>query len=286
MKMDSRPKGMDYKGHQAMCKASGEEPMDEDEYNALPEKDEDEDEEEEEEDEESEKGDIAIADLQKSLDALAAQRTALGAGSRAEYLETRLRAGTLSKSEREELGRIWSSDGTAEEPTGDPATDLRKGMADVDAQMIDASSALAALEKGIEAAIAGLGALMKSETGRVHAQVAGVTDVIVNTAKTAITTGRLVKALVGRMTALEAAPAPRRGVTSPHAPVRTRGLPGGDALTKAEIGRGIEILVSKAAAAADDDALDALSLAAARFESGVPLPTNTEAAIRAVTRPN
>lgn len=295
MKMQHRPAGMTYKAYTSMCKAASSEAMDEEDFDKLPEKEDedkgDEDKEKEDEDE-SEKAEIALDDLQKSLDALEAQTAATAVESRGDFLEARLKAGTITKSEREELGRIWVGGDAKPEPS----TDLRKSMEDGDpkgAELVDMSPALTAFQNAIGVSLSAHGQMVKSEGERTRATVAGLSDVVVKTARAQIANGQLLKSMSARLEKVESTPAPRRGVSTPAALTKSRNIagnggedPAGDALSKAEIDRGFNILVQKAAAADDDAALDALSLSAARYEQFHSIDRNTDAAIRAVVRPN
>jgi len=320
--MKSRPKGMDYGVYKAACAAKKTAPMDEDAFKALP-VDEDEpidgaaaESEEEATDDDTTGGEEGgepvskgLADLRKGLEAFgdvqAASQTAIG-GSRETYLTARLTAGTISKSERAELGRIMA--GAAEDRPVDASgrvlnKSLREALDPADQEVIDAAPLFKGLMNGIQDALNGIqhridagqvsqqqiilaqGQLLKSLCG-------GVLDLADGIAKR----DKLIKGLGARLDAVERTPVAQRavrtagdkGAAAPPLNKSTTGArsntgAGGaqsDQLSKAVVVRGFNMLVKSAADNGDFPTAQRLSHECADYERHGQLLPGTQAAIK------
>lgn len=320
--MKSRPKGMDYGVYKAACAATKTAPMDEDAFKALP-VDEDEpidgaaDPEEEATDDDTtggEEGDgepvsKGLADLRKSLEAFGdvqnAAQTAIG-GSRETYLSARASAGTITKSERAELGRIWA--GAAEDRPVDASgrvlhKSLREALDPADQDVIDAAPLFKGLMNGIQDALNGIqhridagqvsnqqivlaqGQLLKSLCG-------GILDLADGIKKR----DKLIKGLTDRLDAVERTPVGQRAVRAAGdkgavaAPLnksttgaRSNTGAGGarsEQLSKAVVVRGFNMLVKSAADQGDFATAKRLSHECADYELHGQLLPGTQAAIK------
>lgn len=243
---------------------------------------------EEEPESEAEKAEVALGDLRKSLEALdTATAAAATGGSRKSYLEARFKAGTLSKSEQSELGRIWA--GTAEEQP-EPSTDITKSIREDNAEagdLVDISPLLNSLVKSVNGALSGVRSAVSEESKQTRGVILAQTDVVKAQAKATLVIGDMVKSLTGRLERVETAPAPRRAVSTPagitksRQPGRTATGSDPDTLNKAQIESGFDMLIKSADNRGDAQAIDALSMAVAKYEQGYGIDPNVEAAIRA-----
>ncbi len=295
--MRFRPKGMTFKSYKTMCKAMGQEPVSEDAFKAFPEQgDGDGDEgggQGDDDGDEAEKGGaVDAADLFKSIAAFDATANALGTSgtSRETYLQARLDAGTITKSERTELGQLWI-DGT---DGGDNRTELvRKSIIDEgtpEGELVDASAFLKSMVDGINDRLHDVTTEVTRESMASRELIKGLGGLMRDMASVIATQNVVVKALGARMGVLERTPAPRRSVGADPRDIRARRITadttGGGAagdetpLTKAQIGRGFENLIKAASDASDDVALDRLVSATSRWEADGKLAPNMAEAIR------
>lgn len=326
--MKTRPAGMDYGTYKAMCAAKKTAPMGEDEFKALPVDGEDdpqdgngngEGEEVEpdgdegagaggdDDDDDAEKG-LGLGDLRKSLAAYkgveGAAVVAVG-GSRETYLKARLDAGTISKSERAELGRIWA--GTAENPNVDGAgRPLRKALVEYldpeDQEVVNAAPLLKGLLGGVQDRMDALvtrteagneatrqllvaqGGLVKSLCGAVL-ELGGMLD----------RRDKVIKSLEERLGIVEKQPVQPRGVRAAGAkgavqrPIAKSTTGGGTApevpgtgLKKSQVVRGFHVLVKAAGESNDFGTAQRLTEECAAFERSGHLNPGTRAAITAV----
>lgn len=290
--MKSRKTGMSFKSYTAMCKASGDEPMDEKDFNALPEKDDD--------SEEAEKSDrTTVRDLLKSLDAYEAVEAALegGGASRETYLMGRVTSGTISKSERSELSAIWDRrDGGGAAADRGAGGDIRKSLADTveetpdGKRMIDASDFLKSLVDGVDASLDRVEATMSRESAASRQLLKAQGALIKGLAHEVLTIGNVNAALARRLGLVEREPvAPRARTADPRTVVNreiAKGGHGEDApnteLKKSEVVAGLRALVIKADKAGDSLAIDKLADATASFETSGRLAPNIRDAIIAM----
>lgn len=246
--------------------------------------------EDEEEDEEKSFDSVEVADLLKSLDALDAHTADLAerGASRQEFLEARFHAGTISKSEQQELGLIWAGE-QAEPIASEP---IRKSLVDDDAdagRLLDISPILDNLVKSVDRFAGDVLSSVHEDGARTRAAVLATADVQKSLGRALVSLTRLVKSQGARIEEVERTPMPRRGISTPSEVVKSRQpgrLAGGgsaEGLRKSDIDNGFGLLVEKAVNAGDDEALDRLSLASARYEQTGRLDRNTIAAIQAVT---
>jgi hypothetical protein len=266
------------------------------------------DEEEEEEEEETEKSEIGAMDLLKAISDYDAVESALieSGSSRESYLRARFDAGTISKSERQEYGRILAGD------ADEAAAPLRKSMterieeSDDDAShLVDGSAFLKSLVDSVDSSLdavtqevtrdgAATRQLLKAQGGLVRQQA----HVILGLSDRLEKSESVIDALAQRLNIVARQPAPMRAIGS-HDPRNVRARPlaksvtGGDALggttqsgvddlSKAQVTQGLRTLVQQAADRDDQQALSVLTQASAKFESGYGLPANVAEAIRQI----
>lgn len=277
-----RPKGMTYEVYKSRCEANELKPLSKAAFEALPEAKEGDDDEEDEEDEggeeetdKSKAGDVDPDALEKALADYESVEAGLdlagGTGNRETYLKARLDAGTITKSERAELGKIWAGDDT---DGGEPIQkSLEDGIREDDdnSDLLDASPFLKSMVDGLESRmgslegeVRGTGAasmeLIKAQGGLIKALVKGYGR-----------QARVIDALEQRLGVVEKSPAPRRSVGADPRDVRERelgkarvGSEGSDKLSKAQVFRGLRGLMEKAE---NDRQRDGLAHATAKFES-------------------
>jgi len=319
-KTNTRPEGMDYKGYSDLCKGCGLEATPENEFNAMevvksdsfsvfmkseeepdseqPEMSDSEVEEDEDEAtdevEEAEKSmaDVTASDLMKSIESYGAIEDAMATTgeSRESYLTARLDSGTISKSERSELGKIWA--GIEEEPEAVP---MQKSLAshiseDEDAgHLVDASDFLKSLVQGVDFRMDQvLGEV--SRDGRATRELMKAQGGILKSMATVIAEqDSIIKSLTNRVSTVESAPVGRRSVVTERSDVRSRELAkstvGGvahDNLSKSQITNGLRTLMVHAADNSDTAAMDRMTHATALYEQTGSLPNNIAAAIRQV----
>ena len=299
--MDMSPQDIDSAMAKAEDEDMGDDDMDNDgEETETAEADEDDDvsEDEDMDDEEVEKG-LRSSSLMKAISTYEDVESALGGepteGSRESYLQARLDAGTISKSEKSELASLWL--GKDDNPIV-AADAMHKSLYDTlsedddAAQLVDASSFLNSLVKGVDTRMNEvLGEV--SRDGRatrelLKAQGSLVKSLANHTAKQ----DSLIKAMADRIESLEGTPAPRRAVTARRSNVAPRTLQKsvyagesdmGDNLPKAQITDGLRSLLVHAADSNDQSAMDRITRATALFEQTGNIPLNIMDAVRQVT---
>jgi hypothetical protein len=255
----------------------------------------DEDDEDNEDDEGAEKAEISTVDLVKAVEAFDTIDEALAGSdnSRVSYLEQRLHAGTLSKAERVELGKLWSGEPLVKSaPVRKSITDRIREDNDTNAELINGNDFLKSLVEGVEATLdqqhterandsVATRQLIKSQGGLLR-EVAQVTVKLSDALSKSLKT---IDRLNTRLDAVEKTPAQPRSVGN-HDPRAIRERKGfaksqdGD-LTKSQAAQGIRALLVKADQQGDVAAIDRLVHAGALLEQGRPLSGNIVEAIRA-----
>ncbi len=275
-----RPRGMGYSDYTSMCKGEDEEPMSEEDYNAM---------EEDEEGEEYERKSISGSDLLKSIQDYQAVADAVHGGpgaSRVELLEARMQAGTLSKSERVELGKIWAGEAAPQETGTELRKSLREHLSDLgdgSDDFLDASDWLQSLTSSIDTSLDELTKSFTSDSRATRQLLRGQGDLIKSFAVHAVKQAELLETLANRLEVVEGTPRRPRAVTSQPAQGRplaksvsgNAGPVGGASssgqlrgtLNKAQVFQGLQSLTKSAADREDAPALDRLNRAAALFES-------------------
>ena len=254
----------------------------------------DDDDVQEEELEDSEKS-VEVGDLMKAIDAYSDVEAALippSEGTREVVLQARLDAGTISKSERAELGRIWSGEDT-------DAVDevFQKSLVetlqedDNAAHLVDASDFLRTLIKGVDDRMGDvLGEVTRD--GRATRELMKAQGSLVKSlAVHAEQQDRVIKAMAERLVTVEHTPAPRRAVTSRRDSVQQRtmqksvfaGEAGGEAMSKSEVTSGLRALLIHASDKSDNSAMQRITQATALYEQTGTLPNNIMDAVRQVS---
>ena len=292
-----RPKGLTYKVYKSRCEADSLRPLSKSAFESLPEakeeddeeEDEDEEEEEEEEEEESEKSvsvdpdalEKALADYESVEEGLALTGDT---GDRETYLQARLDAGTISKSERTELGRIWS--GVAEdddEPLHKSLSEVVRDDDEDNGDLLDASPFLKSMVDGLEHRMHGLEGEVRGSSAANLELVKAQGGLIKALVKSHGRQARIIDVLESRLGIVEKSPAPRRSVGSDPRDVRNREIGksrvGGDAgdddkLKKSQVFQGLRGLMLKADKANDERGRDAIAHATAKFESSGQISRN------------
>ncbi len=343
--MKTRPPGMDYGTYKAMCAAKKSQPMDEDAFKALPVDGKDDDADEgggdeggegegggsqpppkaggdnggggsppppkkgEGDDDEPEEKSVGLADLRKGIEAFdgvqAAAQVATG-GNRETFLSARLSSGTITKSERAELGRIWAGTEPAAQ-TDAAGRPLRKSLVEYldpeDQEVVNGAPLLKSLlggvnerldaittrtEAGAEATrqlVLAQGQLLKSACGaliQMDEQLRKRDDII--------------KALGERLGTVESTPVPKRALSTPLNKGQPRPLArptgggnpgngggaGGTDLSKAQVVRGLHQLVKAAGDGNDFATAQKLTSECADFERTGRLSAGTKAAVEAI----
>ena len=240
---------------------------------------------EEEDADKAAKAQVTVDDLVKSIDAYDALETATGDDSdgREAYLNARMIAGTLSKGERQEYGRLLAGD-KAEAP-------LRKSLTDQldedTTELVDASDFLKSLVGGVEQTLEATTEEVLSSNRATRELLKSQGSMLKGMARLVVSQNEVIKSLGARLATVESKPRDRRSQRS----YAQQGRPlaksaanndDGDQLTKAQIGQGLDILVRKAAEADDDIAMKRITHATALFETSGAVNPNIQAAIRQV----
>jgi hypothetical protein len=282
--------GMSYMNGKDYSKAEDDENGNE---NAAADKDDDQDDEEEG----AEKSETLDAtDLMKAIgdyETLEESLTMSG-GSRESMLTDKMREGTITKSEQQELGRIWSGNANGDEQLNKSLTE-RIEAADPDAAgLIDASDFLKSLVDETNGALSGISATVERDGRTTRNLLAGQGQLLKATAQVLSNQNALIKSqqvvineMGRRLGVLEGEPVIRKSQGADPRDVAPRhpgqgGGRGGDpnALTKSQVQQGLRGLMLKAAAANDDSAIDNLSHATALYESNGRIHPNIAGAIR------
>jgi len=293
LKAGKRPQGMGYGDYSSMMKADGGEPMDEEDYDGM----------EEDEDgpgrvDKSET--ISAYSLAKALESYDSVEDALGSAgnSRESYLQARLDAGTITKSERAEIGKIWQ--GVDEDDGGT----IRKSFAEVVAEededaadLIEASDFLKSLIASVDNSLNSVSdevtrdgyatrELLKAQGGLVRALVKDQ----IESRQLLKSQNEVIEVMRQRLGIVERTPAVKRSVGN-HDPRSAPGRElakssvggsarGSDQLSKSQVSHGMQSLMVKASEKGDSKAMDLITHASARFEFDGTLPKNFEQAIR------
>ena len=275
MAKGKRPKGMGYGDYSHLMKANEEEPMSQEDYEDM-----DEDEEEDMEGE-GRKSMIDADDLMKAIDDYAAVEDSLESsfGTRQEQLEAKADAGTITKSERVELGKLWAAEDD-DEPEHISKSIRDRVIEDDDDDdedmegLFDATPVFDRFAKSIDDA---LNDMMKSISGESRATrqlmkaqgqlLKGIGQVIAGQ-------NDLIEELADRLDAVETTPQTPRAITARSAgrprPLNkstTAGEGGGDSLTKAQVFEGMRKLIIKAEARGDQNALERYTRNSAKLET-------------------
>lgn len=297
-----RPKGMPYKDYSQFMKAEKAEAASEDDYNEMAEDGGDQGDEPDADDEKqaaakkSEAADDGIDgdNLSKALDAYTATADALSVAgnSRESYLQARLDSGTITKSEKSELGQLWlgASD------NGSAGTTLRKSVSDQLSEdpeneaLINASEFVKSMVDTIDASLDTVTSEITRDGHATREFLKAQGGLIKALVQDQQQSHALIKALAERLQIVERAPAPRRSVGNhDKRDVQRRDLSKGgasvrdgdaDQLTKAQVNQGIRSLMIKADERGDMGAKQQLAFASARFETDGVIKPNMEAAIR------
>jgi hypothetical protein len=329
--MKTRKAGMDYGTYKAMCSAKKEAPISEDEFKALPvdggdnEPDGDEPDDapeeaadpsvpqgqgDEDEDPTAEKG-MGLGDLRKSLRAYnavdSAARVAVG-GSMETYLKARLDAGTITKSERAELGKLWAGL-TDNKPVDAGGRPLRKALTEYldpeDQQVVNAAPLLKSLIGGLQDRLDTIANRSEVGTESLRQLVIAEGQLVKSLCGAVLEMGdqltrrdRVIKALETRLGIVEATPAAPRAVRSggtqgaPGRPLaksvqggggaRPEPGAGGTDLKKSQVVRAFHTLVKAAGEGNDYGTANRLTEECAAFERGGKLTPGTRAAIEAI----
>jgi len=236
---------------------------------------------------------LSVSDLLKAVEAYeAVEDTLTKSGTNREtFLQARLDSGTITKSEKIELGKIWANEVEVEE-----APELAKSVTaqvsdDGGNDLIDASDFLKSLVDGIDGRMDkvegeivrdGLATreLMKAQ-GSLLKGLAGVIT----------QQDDLIKSLVDRIEVVEKTPAPKRAVSTSSGAVVGRGLTKSsigeanaeDILSKGQIHAGLRSLIQKAGQENNEAAMDRVVQETARFEQTGILSPNMMQEIRQIS---
>lgn len=296
---------MTYKGYVAMAKGGGKAYMSPEEYQKA-ENGGDDDEMEDggggeggDEEEDTEKALIDASDLMKAIGDYEIVEAALNAGplTREAVLTTKMREGTISKSEQAELGAIWANGG------GDDAGDtLSKSLMDAiedddpdAAAMVDASDFLKSLVNGVNETLTDVrdSVLRDSETTRQLLRGQGtliksLAGVVASQDEIIKSQNKVMREMGRRLGVLESQPVVRKSQGADPRDVQARN-PGGDLgrgdgdpaqLTKSMVFQGINSLLAKAEQAGDDVAIDRLAHASSLLETSGQVAPNILAAVK------
>jgi hypothetical protein len=298
-------KDMDYAGYKAFAKANDADYMDEESYGkagaayAKAQKAGYSDDYVADKMGKSEDGTIDTDTLRKSIEDYEAVEDAIGdmgdSTSRETYLKSRADAGTISKSEQAELGRIWAGmddNGNLNEPLN-KSIDARIREDNPEAgDLIDASALMKSWVNSIDESLSEVteGVTRDGAATRQFIRAQGTLQkamgsVILELADRLEKSFGVIDALEQRLGTVEREPAPRRSagnhdrrqIIDPSRIAKSEtGLKKSDALA------GLRTLMKSAADRGDEAAMDAITKATARYEQGFGLPPNMVAAIEAL----
>jgi len=283
-----RPHGLTYEMYKSRCEADNLKPLSKAAFENLPEakegkddEDEDDDDDDDEEEEDAKKsktGDVDPDALEKALADYESVEKGLDlagdGGDRETYLKARMDAGTLTKVERKELGKIWAGDDVTieDEPVQKSLEESIRDEEDDNGDLLDASPFLKSLTNGIEDRLQGLeGEVRGSHTANMEL-VKAQGGLIKSLVKGYVRQSRVIDALESRLNIVEKSPAPRRSVGADPRDVRNRDLGKSkvgndgteDKLSKSQVFTGLRGLMAKAD---NDRARDVIAHATAKFES-------------------
>ena len=259
-----------------------------------------EEEDEETEDEEAEVEDSAksveIGDLMKSIEDYQAVEDALdnSGTSRETYLTARLDAGTITKSERGELGKVWAG---LEADDNHQEDEIQKSLIDTmaededSAHLVDASDFLRTLVKGVDHRMDTVVAEVGRDGRATRELLKAQGSIIKSLAYHASQQDSVIKAMAERLETVEHEPVPRRSVVSESSRIRNRGfskaIRGGESnneqLSKSQIQSGLRALMIHASDKEDSGAMDRIAHATALYEQTGTLPQNVMTAVEQVS---
>lgn len=239
----------------------------------------------------SEKSLVNTSDLMKAIEAYGDVEAALESvepQSREYYLHARLDAGTISKSEQTELGRIWANEEVNEEPMQKSLIETLEED-EASSQLVDASDFLRNLVKGVDTRMEQvLGEV--SRDGRATRELLKATGSLIKSlAAHAEQQDTVIKSMSERMEHLETTPAPRRAVTGRRESATQRQLTkssvGGsnDELSKAQVTDALRALMIHASEKEDSMAMDRIAHATSLYEQTGTLPQTMIAAVQQVS---
>lgn len=240
---------------------------------------------------------IEMSDLLKAIDAYAVVEDALSKGedlsTRESYLQARLDAGTINKSERVELGRIWSGIEDEPEPTEYVQKSLSTTMDEDDnaSQLVDASDFLRTLVKGVDTRMDQVLGEVSRDGRATRELLKAQGSLIKSLASHASQQDSVIKAMTARLEGVETTPVARRAVSSNQDRVRQRpfaksvggGVAREEPLSKAKVTEALRALMIHASEDNDSSAMDRLSHATALYEQTGTLPQNVMQAVRQVS---
>lgn len=219
-------------------------------------------------------------------------------GSRESILTAKMKDGTITKSEQQELGRIWSGDqsgGEAEPLSKSLLQRIEEDDAEA-AKLIDASDLLKSLVGQTNEALDDMGRTIEREGLNTRNLLGAQGQLLKSTAHVLAQQSTLIKSqqvviseMGRRLGVLEGEPVVRKSQGSDPRDVRPRDATqrgaggrgeGEDTLTKSQVQQGLSSLVKKADAAGDEQAIDRLVTATALYESTGRIHPNIAGAIR------
>ena len=271
-------KGMSYEGYMKNAASGGWASMSKADYEAA-----------EQDYPEISKSEVDADELMKAIDAYETVSDALveAGGSRESFLHSKMKNGTISKSEQVELGRLWSGDdGSSGEP-------MRKSLSeyieedDNNAQLINASDFLKSMVEGVEGGLNDLSIVIERESG-VTRNLLSAQGTLIKSVATVIRGQQIVIDEMGRrLGVVEGQPFVRKSRGADPRDVHPRpqnsggrGDAGQNQLTKAEVVVGLRRLIKKADKASDSAAMDQIIHATALFENSGEIKPNMIAAVR------
>ena len=252
---------------------------------------------EEEEKMEASKGEVQVSDLMKAIDAYAAVEDALVGtteepNTREGFLSARLDSGTISKSERSELGRIWAG---SQEDTGQEDL-LHKSLSETmqedegTSHLVDASEFLRTLVKGVDTRMTEVLGEVSRDGSATRELMKAQGSLIKSLATHAGKQDRLIKAMAERIEHVESSPAPRRAVTARADSARGREFAksavaetGDNTLSKSQVTDGLRALMIHASDSEDQGAMNRIAHATSLYEQTGSIPPNVLAAVRQVS---
>ena len=258
----------------------------------------DEDDDVQEDEEEASEKAIAVGDLMKAIDAYSIVEDAIGPTSstsnREAVLQARLDAGTISKSERAEIGRIWAGEDDESHEEVEP---MRKSLVealsedDNSAHLVDASDFLRTLVKGVDDRMGDVLGEVTRDGRATRELMKAQGSLIKSLAHHASEQDRVIQAMAARLETIEHTPAPRRAVSSRRDQVQPRamqksvfaGESDGESMSKSDVTKGLRALLLHAADKGDNSAMSNITHATALYEQTGTLPSNIMDAVRQVS---
>ena len=253
------------------------------------------DEEEESMEEDAEKGGIEVSDLMKAIDAYSSVEDALTTPtdtSREDFLTARHDAGTISKSERAELGRMWSGAGEEDEVEAPLQKSLTETLREDDnsGHLVDASDFLRTLVKGVDTRMEQVLGEVNRDGRATRELLKAQGGLIKSLAEHAYQQDALLKAQTDRLEQFENSPAPRRAVTSRADSARQREFAksgiaesGDNSLNKSQVTDGLRALMIHASESDDTGAMNRIAHATSLYEQTGEMSENIMTAVRQVS---